>query len=370
MYKSGITVSGVYPIKLYNDHTVNVWCDMDTAKGGWTTIQRRSTGKLNFTRKWNDYAFGFGNVNEEYYLGNENIYQMSFYHNYTLRVELSDWDGNHVYATYDHFHLEDEQNGYRIHINGYSGTAGDAFNSYHDDMKFSTMDKDNDEWYGNCAKKDQSGWWFRACGFSSLNGVYYSSGKSSIAPGGLITGIVWYHWKKDYSYSLKHTEMKVKPTIAIIVEKEEESYRRDEAANRRSEAEMDAADENTRDEDSYRRDEARNRRTERVQHRQRTIEEQINEKSIQDKANRRRARDEVSQGHLEVNQRHGDDKTNPQISGEADDKTPTFIWPSVPDSIHGRSPPRQTPDCRWPPCHEGLLRQAGPSCPYPPCPRG
>ena len=193
---------------------------MDLGNGGWTVIQRRKDGSINFTRSWDDYAFGFGNPNTEYWFGNDNIYRMTNYANYSLRVDLWDWDDNHVYALYDYFRIDGEKESYRLKVKGYSGNAGDALSGYHDNMKFSTIDNDNDDWYLSCARKDQSGWWFKSCGFASLNGVYVQGGQASIAPDGVIKGVIWYNWKNDYSYSMKRTEMKIKPLVSVNIDKE------------------------------------------------------------------------------------------------------------------------------------------------------
>lgn len=32
-------------------------------------------------------------------------------------------------------------------------------------MKFSTYDKDNDNYRGNCAQEDNGGWWYNKYGF-------------------------------------------------------------------------------------------------------------------------------------------------------------------------------------------------------------
>lgn len=220
LYRNGFRVSGVYPIKLPQGNVLNVWCDMSPKNGGWTVIQRRHDGSENFTRDWDDYTFGFGNVNSEYYFGNENIHQMTKKGNYSLRIELTDWENNTAYAQYDHFSIDSEDDDYRLHVSGYNGTAGDALNKYHNEMQFTTVDKDNDEWHSNCALKDQAGWWYRACGFSSLNGIYIRGGKTDAIPGGFIRGIIWYHWKKNYGYSMKKTTMKIKPLVGIHMEQE------------------------------------------------------------------------------------------------------------------------------------------------------
>ena len=51
------------------------------------------------------------------------------------------------------------------------GTAGDKL-SYHNGLKFSTKDQDNDVSADNCAFNVRGAWWFGDCRTSDLNGVY------------------------------------------------------------------------------------------------------------------------------------------------------------------------------------------------------
>ena len=36
-------------------NSLQVFCDMETSGGGWTLIQRRENGNVNFQRNWTDY---------------------------------------------------------------------------------------------------------------------------------------------------------------------------------------------------------------------------------------------------------------------------------------------------------------------------
>ena len=54
------------------------------------------------------------------------------------------------YAKYDHFSVNSEFHKYKLDIGKYSGNATDRL-AYHNGMKFSTYDQDNDLWGNNCA---------------------------------------------------------------------------------------------------------------------------------------------------------------------------------------------------------------------------
>ncbi|XP_035663855.1 techylectin-5A-like [Branchiostoma floridae] len=103
--------------------------------------------------------------------------------------------------------VSDESDGYRLHISGYSGSAGDAM-ADSNGQRFSTVDRDNDGWYRHCSQRyGQAGWWFWFCGHSLLNGRYLGNCGNSCAH---VQGVMWNHWR-GWHYSLKSVSMKIKP---------------------------------------------------------------------------------------------------------------------------------------------------------------
>jgi ficolin len=74
-------------------------------------------------------------------------------------------------------------------------------------QQFSTFDQDNDVYSDNCAVVYKGAWWFNACHQSNLNGFYYGRQLTPYAG-----GVQWNTWTGRY-YSLKTTEMKIKPVI-------------------------------------------------------------------------------------------------------------------------------------------------------------
>nr|CAI5840892.1 unnamed protein product [Callosobruchus analis] len=137
-------------------------------------IQRRDDfgfPRENFNRDWNDYKNGFGDPAKEFWLGNENIYMLTNNEEYSLRVELEDFEGNKRYAQYAHFKIYSEADYYKLEIDGYEGNAGDSLNDPWYGSSNSPFSTDNDRSSLNCASMLKGGWWWKSCG-RGLNGLY------------------------------------------------------------------------------------------------------------------------------------------------------------------------------------------------------
>ena len=148
-------------------------CDELTDGGGWIVFQRRVSGKVDFYRDWAAYKKGFGSFSDDFWLGNEFLHNLTSTGRYDLRVELN-YDGQSAFAEYGEFSIDSEDNGYAIRVGNYSGTAGDSL-AYHNGMRFSTFDRDNDKSPRSVAQKWHGAWWYKTGHHSNLNGEWASS---------------------------------------------------------------------------------------------------------------------------------------------------------------------------------------------------
>ncbi|KAM8885208.1 fibrinogen C domain-containing protein 1 [Spinachia spinachia] len=207
---SGGSMDGVYSIfPTHDPDGFMVYCDMSTDGGGWTVIQRREDGSVNFFRDWTAYRDGFGRNTGEHWLGLQRMYSLTRSGGYELRIDMSDFDNTTAFAHYGDFSVgrdsvNPEEDGFPLEVDQYSGTAGDSLLK-HSGMQFTTKDRDQDQSENNCAAYYQGAWWYRNCHTSNLNGQYLRGGHASYAD-----GVEWSSWT-GWQYSLKFTEMKIRP---------------------------------------------------------------------------------------------------------------------------------------------------------------
>ncbi|XP_061170832.1 fibroleukin-like [Saccostrea echinata] len=181
LHDNGQTNSGVYEIYPFgtSSRPVRVYCDMETMDGGWTGIQKRVDGSLSFDRTWTEYKKGFGDPDQDVWIGNDVIHLLTKGKNSSLYVSITLVDGSRLYALYDQFSVSNEEDKYRLFLAGFfEGSLGDSMlntgDPSHDlsGMYFSTPERDNDRFTrGSCASICKGGWWFNNCYAAFLNGV-------------------------------------------------------------------------------------------------------------------------------------------------------------------------------------------------------
>ena len=208
LLNNGYTKSGKYEIKPYLNVTKTVYCDQDTEGGGWTLFLRNAHGLVTFDKNWVEYKNGFGNVEHDFWLGNEFLYNVTKLYNshmsktVELYVIIGDEDERSYYAMYCNFAILSEKSNYTLHVSRhYKGTMGDAL-EYHNNRKFSAKDKDNDDDPGSCIEMyDGNGWWYGRCYTSVLTYMVYdmANGRYRPAP-------QWHYIHNDFR-NLKNATM-------------------------------------------------------------------------------------------------------------------------------------------------------------------
>lgn len=184
----------IYP--KYANMSQIVQCEMEEGIGGWTVIQHRFDGSVDFANNWNMYVRGFGKTDGEFWMGNQLIYYLTTEKKNSLKIEMTDLDGKLWVAEYEKFILLDDEK-FTLSVDGYHGNATDGL-GYGNRMGFSAIDKDNDGASSHCAMYYMAGWWYKHCHYGNLNGRYD-------------LGMVWYNFETDEWIQLKSSKMKIIP---------------------------------------------------------------------------------------------------------------------------------------------------------------
>lgn len=95
------------------------------------------------------------------------------------------------------------------HANILDASAGDAL-AFHNAMKFTTLDRDNDLNDYNCARKFLGAFWYNKCYHTNPNGVYKWGADATVFG----VGVSWKAWK-GYNYSLKTYIMMIRPVNSV-----------------------------------------------------------------------------------------------------------------------------------------------------------
>ncbi|XP_018015756.1 angiopoietin-2 [Hyalella azteca] len=205
---SQVVSSGVYRIQPRDaSGPFFAYCDLETDGGGWTVLQRRLDGSVDFLRDWQDYKYGFGNLAGEFWLGNDHIHDLTAQYVSELRIQLDDFNQVSAVARYSAFAIGSEAEGYALKLLcEYNCGSGDSL-SYHVGQRWSTIDSDSDAWpEQNCAVNHKGAWWYRACDTSNLNGQYLHG---PVPQDHEYSGIYWYDFRGPL-YSLWRTSIMIR----------------------------------------------------------------------------------------------------------------------------------------------------------------
>uniref|UniRef100_A0A3B3XE86 Fibrinogen C-terminal domain-containing protein n=1 Tax=Poecilia mexicana TaxID=48701 RepID=A0A3B3XE86_9TELE len=173
LFTRGETKSGVYAVKPNQSEPFYAYCEM-SSDHGFTVIQQRVDSTVDFDQTWEMYQKGFGNLEQDFWLGLKKIHTISQLGNYILRIDVEDWKEEKHWAEYS-FSLEGPSEDYTLHVSHLAGDLPDAMTNL-TGSRFSTKDKNNDSGCSSdCTTRNcTGGWWQSACSETNLNGKYFS----------------------------------------------------------------------------------------------------------------------------------------------------------------------------------------------------
>ena len=127
MYNAGFQASGVYLIRpKAGKQSFPVYCDQNTAVGGWIVIQKRFDGSVRFSdRKWVEYESGFGDLTGEFWLGLDKIHLLTKTP-VRIRFDLGAPDGTNKFAAYQGFTIAGADQKYKLTTGTYIGKCTEA----------------------------------------------------------------------------------------------------------------------------------------------------------------------------------------------------------------------------------------------------
>ncbi|XP_066923437.1 ficolin-3-like [Clytia hemisphaerica] len=164
VYDRGSKASGFYSVNLLGKGERDVFCNMDFQGGGWMAFTYRIHGGGWWDTKFDKYKNGFGRAPEDYYLGNENLHQLTKSGEYELYYLTDARDTPTTYhGWYGQFSVSDEADFYRLSIGDFREGTDVFFTGNGKQFTAKDVDKDgnNDR---NCASMKKGGFWYVNCG--------------------------------------------------------------------------------------------------------------------------------------------------------------------------------------------------------------
>ena len=165
-FRAGYRQNGIYEVQpsVVSDKRFNVYCNMTA--GGWTTIFKRdSKSKLDFQHPIETYKHGFGDLNNDHFLGLDSINLLTRDKERELMTII-----NGTAFRYKNFKVLNEYFHYKLTIEDEIDKFIDGSSMLRlNNTLFSTIDVDYDlAVNSNCSSGWKAGWWFTDCFDHSL----------------------------------------------------------------------------------------------------------------------------------------------------------------------------------------------------------
>ena len=165
-----ITTNCSCKVSSFSTETMDVYCDMDTTDGGWMVIQRNNRdGVHTFNKTWMEFEEGFGDLNShKLWYGLKVLSCLTETGKWELRIDFQFQNKTWSHLHYKTFKVGSSSAEYPLTIGGFTGITTDPFVAHPlNNMKFTTIDNDNDQSSGNCG--GSNGWWYNNCDLINPN---------------------------------------------------------------------------------------------------------------------------------------------------------------------------------------------------------
>ncbi len=157
--------SGIYTVKTGTFSKSQVYCDMDTDRGGWLTIIRRtqSADAIKFDKFEDDYMDGFGDLKGEFWLGLRTMHQLTKNGDCEMRVDLYDKNNANVAHIYYDLFKVDNFPDYKLQL----GTSRLSNDSLTDSLiqfsgeNFTVSKNKTDNRAETTCAQGRGGWWYK-----------------------------------------------------------------------------------------------------------------------------------------------------------------------------------------------------------------
>ena len=86
-------------------------------------FQRRIDARESFARDWATYKQGFGDLERNFWLGNDFIHRLTLIKR-ELLLDVNSVNGDHAFVLYKSFQISNEEDAYRAHVSEYQESVG------------------------------------------------------------------------------------------------------------------------------------------------------------------------------------------------------------------------------------------------------